>query len=109
MTKVYTISTLVAVILAIVSAFISIPNSAAILLVLGGIGAIENANAPELRLRIYAATIVLILGAKTLTAIPVAGDSLAAIFAGVAIVLTGASIVGVTLALYQLIRTKLLK
>ena len=105
MTKIYTISTLLAVILAIVTAFVSVPMAAAALLILGGIGAIDNP--PDLRLRIYAATIVLILGAKTLTAIPVVGDPLAAIFAGVAIALTGASVVGVTLGIYQSLRTNL--
>jgi hypothetical protein len=103
--KIYMISTLLAVILAIVTAFVSIPMSAAALLILGGIGALNNP--PDLRLRIYGATIVLILGAKSLSAIPMAGDYLAAIFAGVAIALTGASVVGVTLGIYQLARTNL--
>lgn len=105
LSKITTISTLLAVILAIVTAFVSIPMSAAALLILGGFGAINNP--PDLRLRIYGATIVLLLGAKSLTAIPVAGDPLAAIFAGVAIALTGASVVGVTLGIYQLVRTNL--
>lgn len=107
MQKVYTISTLVAVILAIVTAFVSIPMSAAIMLILGGIGGIDNANAPDVRLRIYAATIVLLLGAKSLTAIPAVGEPLAAIFAGVATVLVGASVVGITLAIAQLVKTRL--
>jgi hypothetical protein len=106
--KVCTISTLVAVVIAIVTAFVSIPMSAAILLVLGGIGGIDNANAPDVRLRIYAATLVLILGAKSLTAIPAVGEPLAAIFAGVATVFTGASVVAITLAMFQLLKTRLL-
>jgi hypothetical protein len=107
--KIYTASTLIGVILAIVSAFISVPLSAAGLLVLGGIGALNNANTPELRLGIYAAGILLILGAKSLTAIPVAGAALAAIFSGIATLLIGASVVGVTFALYHLIKSNLLK
>jgi hypothetical protein len=105
--KVYTISTLVGVILAIVTAFVSIPMAAAIMLVLGGIGGLDNANAPDVRLRIYAATIVLVLGAKSLAAIPAVGAPLAAIFGGVATVLIGASVVGITLAIFQLLKTKL--
>lgn len=105
LSKITTISTLLAVLIAIATAFVSIPMSAAALLVLGGLGAINNP--PDLRLRIYAATIVLLLGAKSLTAIPAVGDPLAAIFAGVAIALTGASVVGVTLGIYQLVRTNL--
>jgi hypothetical protein len=105
--KLYTISMLIAVILAIVTAFVSIPMSAAILLILGGIGGLDNINAPDVRLRIYAATIVLLLGAKTLTAIPAVGEPLAAIFAGIGTVLIGASIVGITIAIVQLVRTRL--
>ena len=107
MNKIYTISTLLAVILAIVSPFIHIPWSAAGLLILGGIGAINNP--PDLRLRIYTATVILILGGKSLTNIPVVGDSLAAIFVGVALALTGASIVGVTVGIFQLLKTNLSK
>jgi hypothetical protein len=105
--KIFTISTLLAVILAIVSPFVQIPYSAAGLLILGGIGAINNP--PDLRLRIYAATVILILGGKSLTNIPMIGDPLAAIFVGVALALTGASIVGVSLGIYQLLKTNLTK
>ena len=107
MNKIYTISTLLAVILAIVSPFVNIPHSAAGLLILGGIGAINNP--PDLRLRIYTATVILILGGKSLTNIPVVGDTLAAIFVGVALALTGASIVGVSLGIFQLLKTNLSK
>lgn len=100
---------LLGVLLAIVSAFISIPNGAAALLILGGVGALNNGSAPDLRLRIYAAAILLILGAKTLTAIPAVGASLATIFTGIGILMTGASIVGVTLAIYHLLKSNLLK
>jgi hypothetical protein len=106
-TKIYTISTLLAVILAIVSPFVPIPYSAAGLMILGGIGAIDNP--PDLRLRIYTATVILILGGKSLTNIPIIGDSLAAIFVGVALALTGASIVGVSVGIFQLLKTNLSK
>ncbi len=108
MQKLYTISMLVAVILAIVTAFVSIPMAAAIMLVLGGIGGLDYANAPDVRLRIYAATIVLLLGAKSLTALPAVGEPLAAIFAGVGTVLIGASVVGITLAIFQQIKSRLM-
>jgi len=105
--KIYTISTLLAVVLAIISPFIPIPYSAAWLMILGGFGAIYNP--PDLRLRIYAATVILILGGKSLTNIPVVGDSLAAIFVGVALALTGASIVGITIGIIQILKTNLSK
>ncbi len=107
MNKIYTISTLLAVILAIVSPFVTIPMSAAGLLILGGFGAINNP--PDLRLRIYAATVILILGGKSLTNIPVVGDPLAAIFVGVALALTGASIVGVSIGIFQVLKANLSK
>jgi hypothetical protein len=107
--KICTISNLLAVVLAIVAAFVSIPMSDAALLVLGGIGALNTSNAPDLRLRIYAAAIVLILGAKSLAAIPAVGTSLAGIFSGVATVFIGASVVAITLAIIRQIRTNLLK
>jgi hypothetical protein len=105
--KIYTIATLLAVILAIASAFVAIPMSAAALLVLGGIGAINFT--PEMRLRVYSATTVLILGAKSLSAIPAVGDVLAAIFSAVGTSLIGASIVSITLAIFYLIKTSLSK
>ena len=109
MEKICAISFLLAVLLAIVSAFVSVPMSAAILLVLGGVGALNNTTHPDLRLRIYAAAILLILGAKSLTAIPAVGEGLAAIFSGIATVFIGASVVGITLAVYQLLASNLLK
>ncbi|HWY63456.1 MAG TPA: hypothetical protein VNW15_16260 [Rhizomicrobium sp.] len=107
MDKIYPASTLLAVILAIVTAFVSVPMSAAALLILGGIGALKNS--PEVRLRVYAAAIVLILGAKSLAAIPVAGDPLAAIFSALATALVGASVVGVTLGIFHVIKLGLMK
>ena len=107
MNKIYTISTLLAVILAIISPFVTIPMSAAGLMILGGFGAINNP--PDLRLRIYAATVILILGGKSLTNIPVVGDPLAAIFVGVALALTGASIVGVSIGIFQVLKANLSK
>jgi hypothetical protein len=107
--KICTISTLLAVILAIASAFVAVPYSAAILLVLGGIGALNTSNKPDLRLRIYAAAIILIIGAKTLVEIPAVGLSLATIFTGVGIAFIGASMVGITLALGYSAKSNLLK
>src|SRR5665213_2012201 len=94
--KIFAISTLLAVIVAIVSAFVTIPDLNAILLILGGSGALNTLNAPDLRLRIYAAAVVLMLGARALADIPVVGDTLATIFSGVGTAFVGASVVGNT-------------
>jgi hypothetical protein len=107
MNKIYPIATLLAAILAIVSAFVAIPMAAAALLILGGIGALKNS--PDARLRVYAAATILTLGSQTLTSIPVVGDALAAIFAGVATALIGASVVGVVMGISQAVKAGLMK
>jgi hypothetical protein len=107
--KIFAVSTLLAVIVAIVSAFVVIPDLNAILLILGGIGALNTMNAPDLRLRIYAAAIVLMLGAKSLAEIPAVGDYLATIFSGVGTAFVGASVVSITLAIIGMTRSRLLK
>jgi hypothetical protein len=107
--KIFAISTLLAVIVAIVSAFVAIPDLNAILLILGGIGALNTLDAPDLRLRIYAAAVVLMLGARALADIPAVGDYLATIFSGVGTAFVGASVVGITLAIYGMTRSRLLK
>jgi hypothetical protein len=100
---------LLAFLIAIVSAFVAIPNVTAIVLVLGGIGALGSADNPDLRLRIYAAGTILILGAQALDAIPVIGMALANIFSASANVFIGASVVCITLAIIQLLRANLVK
>ena len=86
-----------AVILAIVSAFISVPLTPPLLLVLGGIAAIKNNS--EKNSRNFLMTIVLILGAKTLSVIPVIGAYLATIFTSLGIAFIGASIVAIVVTL----------
>lgn len=107
MGKIYPASTLLGVILAVVSAFVAIPLAAAGMLILGGIGALQNP--PELRLRIYAAATIMTIGSQTLTAIPTVGDALAAIFGNIGVVLVGASVVGVVLGITQIVKSGLLK
>ncbi len=86
-----------AVILAIVSAFVSVPLTAPLLLVFGGIAAIRNNS--EKNSRNYIITIVLLLGAKTLEVLPVIGSHLATIFASLGIAFVGASIVAIVITL----------
>jgi hypothetical protein len=107
MDKIYSAARVIALILAIASAFVVIPYVVAILLILGGIAAIGNDM--ERNTRIFLATVVLILGAKSLEAIPVAGAPLAAIFAAVGTALLGASIVGITIMIVTRIKTDWVK
>ena len=86
-----------AVILAIASAFVSVPLMAPLLLVFGGIAAIKNNS--EKNSRNFLITIVLILGARTLEAIPVIGSYLATIFVSLGIAFIGASIVAIVVTL----------
>ncbi len=86
-----------AVILAVVSAFITVPLTAPLLLISGGIAAIKNDS--EKNSRNFIITIVLLLGAPTLAAIPAIGAALATIFASLGLAFVGASIVAITITL----------
>ena len=86
-----------AVILSIISAFVSVPLTAPLLLVFGGIAAIKNTS--EKNSRNYLITIVLLLGAKTLEVVPVIGTYLATIFASLGIAFVAASIVAIVITL----------
>jgi len=92
-----------AVILAIVSAFISVPLTAPLLLVFGAIAAIKNDS--ERNARNFIITIVLLLGAKTLEVLPAVGPYLVAIFTSLGIAFVGASIAAIVITLaYRLKR-----
>jgi hypothetical protein len=86
-----------AVILAVVSAFISVPLTAPLLFIFGGIAAIKNNS--ERNVRNFIITIVLLLGASTLQVLPVVGKYLATIFASLGIAFVGASMVAITITL----------
>ena len=99
MDKICNIAIVLAFLIAVVAAFVAIPNVTAMLLVLGGIGGLNSADKPEYRVRIYGAAIVLMLGAHLLTDIPAIGEYLAAIFSSVATAFVGVSVVAITLAI----------
>lgn len=86
-----------AVILAIASAFVTVPLTAPLLLLFGGIAAIKNDS--ERNSRNFIITIVLLLGAKTLEVIPAVGPQLATIFGSLGIAFVGASIVAIVITL----------
>jgi len=86
-----------AVILSITSAFISVPLTAPLLLLFGGIAAIRNDS--EKNTRNFIITIVLLLGAPTLAALPAVGPHLATVFASLGTAFVGASIVAITITL----------
>ena len=86
-----------AVILSVISAFVSVPLTAPLLLVFGGVAAIKNNS--EKNSRNYLITVVLLLGAKTLQVLPVVGSYLVTIFTSLGIAFVGASIVAITITL----------
>ena len=86
-----------AVILAIASAFVTAPLMVPLLLIFGGIAAIKNNS--EKNSRNFLMTIVLLLGAKSLDAIPAIGSYLATIFGSLGIAFVGASIVAIVVTL----------
>jgi len=107
MEKISAVGRALAVILAIASAFVSNSLIIPLLLVFGGIAAIGNT--PERNSKNYQMAIVLILGAKTLEAIPFTGSYLATIFASLGAAFVGGSIVAITITLEQRITRDWLK
>jgi hypothetical protein len=97
MDKVYGSARVLAVVLAIAAAFLTVPSIAVALLALGAISAFGNT--PEDNVRVFLVAIVLSIGAKSLDAVPLIGVRLDAIFTGIGTAAIGASLVGVTLGL----------
>ena len=95
MDKLCALARALAILVAIIAAFVAIPQAAVILLVLGGISAI--CNTPEDNMRLYLVTVLLILGAKGLEVIPAVGPSLAMIFTNIGVATLGYSIVAISI------------
>lgn len=95
MEKLCALARILAILIAIAAAFVAIPQVAAILLVLGAISGIDNTS--ESSLRVYVVTVVLLLGAKSLAAIPAIGDPLAAIFGNIGTAMLGYSIAAIAI------------
>ena len=107
MEKISAAARALAVILAIASAFFTNPLIVPLLLIFGGIAAIGNNS--ERNSKNYQMTIVLLLGARTLEAIPFAGPYLATIFESLGVAFVGASIVAITITLEHRIKRDWLK
>ncbi len=107
MDKICALARLIGVIVAIVAAFVAIPQTATILLILGGISIFSYKG--EDYVRIYASAILLYLAAHTLGEIPSVGMALAAIFGNLGTFLIGSSIVAITLRAFTLIKADWVK
>jgi len=88
-----------AVILAIVSGFVSNPIIAPLLLLFGGIAAIGNT--PERNIKNYQMAIILVVGSSLLEAVPYIGGYLDTIFSSLGMAFVGASMVAITITLEQ--------
>lgn len=86
-----------AIILSVASAFITVPLTAPLLFVFGGLAAIKNNS--EKNSRNYLITLVLLLGAGTLRVLPVVGTYLEKIFTSLGIAFVGASFVAIVITL----------
>src|SRR5215469_16589504 len=107
MSMVYAVARLIGVVVAIVAAFVAIPQAATILLVMGGISILSYK--PEDYVRIYASAILLMLFAKALGEIPAIGMPLAAIFGNLGMFLVGSSVVAIAIRAFTLIKSDWVK
>jgi hypothetical protein len=107
MDKICALARLIGVIIAIVAAFVAIPQTATILLILGGISILSYKA--EDYVRIYASAILLYLTAHALGEIPAVGMALAVIFGNLGTFLIGSSVVAITLRAYALIKADWVK
>ena len=99
MVKLYGGARALAVLVAIAAAFVTIPQVALILLVLGAIAGLGNSGEDNIRVMLIA--IVLTIGAKSLEVIPEVGTYLAVIFGGIGVAAFGSVVTGVVLGLYR--------
>ncbi|HWE98912.1 MAG TPA: hypothetical protein VG248_03865 [Caulobacteraceae bacterium] len=100
MEKVWAGARALAVVVAIVGAFVTVPYIGVLLLVLGGFAAIGSTA--ENSMRVYLIAAVLVLGSKELAVIPAVGTYLASIFGSIGTAAVGASVVSIAIGLYRL-------
>ena len=102
MHKVTAAARLLAVLLAIASAFINHALIPPVLFVLGGIAAIGNTS--DRNAKNFLITIVLIMASPMLTVLPYIGSYLATMFTSLGLAFGGASIISIAITLEQRIR-----
>ena len=92
-----------AILLAIVAAFVTIPYVVPVLLILGAISALTNT--PDQNRTVFLITIVLLLGAKVLAELPAVGTYVSSIFANLGTALLGASMLAIAIGAYRRVRS----
>lgn len=99
MGKIYAAARVLALLVAIGSAFATVPSAAAILLFLGAISGVGNTA--EDNSRVFLIATVLLVGSSTLTAVPGFGEQLKTIFTGIGTAAFGSSVIGFILGFYR--------
>jgi len=102
MDKVYASARALAILAAIVAAFVTIPYIAPLLLLLGAISGIGNTVENNRYLMLVA--LVLAIGSKSLDVIPGAGTYLDTIFSGFGTAVLGAVLMGIALGIFRRVR-----
>lgn len=100
MDKVYAGARALALLVAIAAAFVTVPQLATVLLVLGGVSAIGNK--PEDNMRVYLVATVFTVASGNLGDFMAVGAQLKAIFTNIGVAATGAAAVGAILALVRM-------
>jgi hypothetical protein len=100
MGKVYAGARALALLVAIIAAFVTVPQLATVLLILGGVSAIGNK--PEDNVRVYLVATVFTVASTNLGGFMSVGPDLAKIFANIGVAATGAAAVAVVMALVNM-------
>lgn len=103
MDKIYPAARAIAVLYAIVGAFVALPESGPVLLVLGGIAGLGASS--DDNQKVLLAAVALSVCAPLLDQLPAAGAPLSAIFGGLGLAYAGAAIVCIGMALVSRIRS----
>lgn len=103
MDKIYPGARLIAVLYAIVAAFVVLPQTSLVLLVVGGISGFGSAS--EDNQRILLTALALNVSAPLLESIPSIGAQLAAIFGGFGTAYAGAALVTIAVSLFGRVRS----
>jgi len=100
MAKVYAGARALALLVAIIAAFVTVPQLATVLLILGGVSAVGNK--PEDNLRTYLVAAVFTVASSNLSGFTAVGPDLAKIFGSVGVAATGAAVVAVVMSIVNM-------
>lgn len=103
MGKIYALARALALVVAIAAAFVTVPQVAAILLLLGAVAAIGQSD--EENAKLFLVAIVLTVGSQALLALPTVGAPLSTIFGGLGTAAIGAAAMAIGLGAVNRLKT----